>query len=218
MDLVLHGYWRSSPSWRVRIALAWKDLPYRQAPVNILRGEHRGPEHLLLNPQGRVPVLVADGEVLTQGPAILEWLEEVAPTPPLLPADALGRARVRALCAVVACDITPLQNLIVTKELAARFDADPPSIKGFVGGFIGRGLAALEAAVAERGGAYCHGDALSLADLHLVTQLFGARRFGVELDAFPRLLAVEARCAALPAFQAAAPERQPDAVAPDAAA
>ena len=211
MDLVLHGYWRSSPSWRVRIALAWKGLPYRQAPVNILKGAHHEPEHLALNPQGRVPVLTADGEVLTQGPAILEWLEEVAPAPPLLPPDALGRARVRAMSAVVACDITPLQNLIVGRELAARFDADAAGIGGFTAGFISRGLAAFDALAALHGGAFCHGDALSLADLHLVTQLFGARRFGVDLDAFPRLLAVEARCVALPAFQAAAPERQPDA-------
>ena len=211
MDLVLHGYWRSSPSWRVRIALAWKGLPYRQAPVNILAGRQLEPEHLALNPQGRVPVLTADGEVLTQGPAILEWLEEVAPTPPLLPSDALGRARVRAMSAVVACDITPLQNLIVARELAAHFGADTAGIGGFVGGFIARGLATFDAMVGEHGGGFCHGDALSLADLHLVTQLLGARRFGVELDAFPRLLAVEARCIALPAFQAAAPERQPDA-------
>ena len=213
MDLVLHGYWRSSPSWRVRIALAWKGLPYRQAPVNILTGEHRAPGHLALNPQGRVPVLVVDGEALTQGPAILEWLEEVAPTPPLLPADPLGRARVRAMSALVACDITPLQNLIVARELAARFGADPAAIGGFVEGFITRGLTALDDLVAEHGGAYCHGDALSLADLHLVTQLLGARRFRVGLDGFPRLLDVEARCAALPAFRAAAPERQPDATA-----
>lgn len=214
MELVLHGYWRSSPSWRVRIALAWKALPYRQAPVNILAGAQLAPEHLALNPQGRVPVLVADGEALFQGPAILEWLEEVAPAPPLLPADPLGRARVRGMSALVATDTTPFQNLIVARELAARFAAEPAGIGGFVCGFLTRGLTTLEALVARHGGAFCHGDALSLADLHLVTQLFGARRFGVEVDALPRLLAVEARCAALPAFQAAAPERQPDAVPP----
>ena len=213
MDLELHGYWRSSPSWRVRIALEWKGLPYRKAPVNILEGENRAPERLALNPQGRVPFLVADGVVLTQGPAILEWLEEVAPTPPLLPGDPLGRARVRAMSALVACDIAPLQNLIVTRELAARFDADTAAVRGFVSGFIAPGLAAFDTMAAEYGGCFCHGDALSLADLHLVTQLLGARRFGVDVAAFPRLLAVEARCAGLPAFQAAAPERQPDAPA-----
>ena len=211
MDLVLHGYWRSSPTWRLRIALAWKGLPYRVAPVNIVAGEQDAPEHLALNPQGRVPVLTADGVVLTQALAILEWLEETAPSPPLLPADPLGRARVRAMSDLIATDVTPLQNLIVTRELAARFGADTPAVAGFVGGFIGRGLAALELLVAEHGGAYCHGDALSFADLHLVPQLLGARRFRVDLDAFPRLLAVEARCLELPAFQAAAPERQPDA-------
>ena len=195
----------------MRIALAWKGLSYRYEAVNILADAHRQPGHLALNPQGRVPVLVADGEALTQGPAILEWLEEVAPTPPLLPADPLGRARVRALCSLVATDIAPFQNLITTRELAARFGADTAAAASFVGGFIERGLQAFDAAVAERGGLYCHGDRLSLADLHLVTQLLGARRFGVDVAAFPRLLDIEARCAGLPAFQAAHPDRQPDA-------
>ncbi len=211
MDLELHAYWRSSPSWRVRIALAWKGLPYRVHPVNIVAGDQHAEPHLALNPQGRVPVLVADGVVLTQGPAILEWLEEVAPSPPLLPADALGRARVRAMSALVACDITPLQNLIVTRELAAGFEADGARIQRFVGGFIGRGLGALDALVGEHGGEHAYGDAVTFADLYLVTQLLGARRFGVEVERFPRLLAIEARCAALPAFQAAHPDRQPDA-------
>ena len=214
MDLALHGYWRSSPSWRVRIALAWKGLPYRYVPVNILADGHHAPEHLALNPQGRVPVLVADGQALTQGLAILEWLEEVAPTPPLLPADALGRQRVRALCALVATDIAPFQNLITTRELASRLGADTAQTAGFVGGFIDRGLQAFDAAVAERGGEHCYGDAVSLADIHLVTQLLGARRFGVDVERFPRLLAIEARCAALPTFQAAHPDRQPDAPKP----
>lgn len=211
MDLVLHGYWRSSPSWRVRIALEWKGLPYRQAPVNLLAGEHRSPEHRALNPQARIPVLEADGAVMVQGPAILEWLEEVAPAPPLLPADPLGRQRVRAMSAVVACDIAPLQNLGAGEELQRRFGADEAQVTAWRAHFIADGLRTLEAMAAEHGGAFLHGDALSLADLHLITQLFGARRFGVDVDAFPRLAAVEARCAALPAFQAAAPARQPDA-------
>ncbi len=211
MDLVLHGYWRSSPSWRVRIALAWKGLAYRQAPVNLLKGEHRSAEHRRLNPQARVPVLEAGGDVLMQGPAILEWLEEVAPAPPLLPADPLGRQRVRAMCAVVACDVAPLQNLGAGEELE-RLGVDADGVRAWRAHFIADGLAALESMAGEHGGAFLHGDALSLADLHLVPQLFGARRFGVELAPFPRLLAVEARCATLPAFQAAAPERQPDAV------
>ncbi len=213
MDLNLHGYWRSSPTWRVRIALEWKGLPYRVTPVNIVAGEQLEAAHLALNPHGRVPVLVADGEVLTQGPAILEWLEEVAPSPPLLPADPLGRARVRALAALVATDITPLQNLIVARELAAHFDADTARIGGFIAGFIARGLKAFDHEVEAHGGDYCHGDALSLADIYLVTQLLGARRFGVALDSVPRLLAIEARCLALPAFQRARPEAQPDAPA-----
>ncbi len=214
MDLVLHGYWRSSPTWRLRIALEWKGLPYHVAPVNIVAGQQTEPAHLRLNPNGRVPVLVVDGAPLTQAPAILEWLEEVAPSPPLLPSEPWARARVRALCALVASDITPLQNLIVTRELAAKTGAEPPQVAAFVGGFIARGLAAFDAMVGEHGGLFCHGDALSLADLHLVTQLLGARRFGVDLGVLPRLTEIEARCAELPAFRAAHPDRQPDAPAP----
>ncbi len=214
MHLVLHGYWRSSPTWRVRIALHWKGLSFETTPVNIVAGEQLEGPHLALNPHGRVPVMVADGAVLTQGPAILEWIEEVAPSPPLLPKDPLGRARVRAMAALVACDITPLQNLIVARELKTHFDAQPDQTTAFVSGFIARGLKALDAMVAEHGGGFCHGDDVSLADLYLVTQLLGARRFGVDLALLPRLTEIEARCAALPAFQAAAPERQPDAPRP----
>ena len=213
MDLVLHGYWRSSPSWRVRIALAWKGLPYRHAPVNLLAGEHRAPAHLRLNPQGRIPVLEVDGAVMVQGPAILEWLEEAAPSPPLLPSEPLSRQRVRAMAAVVACDIAPLQNLGAGEQLE-RLGVDAAGVASWRAHFIAGGLRTLEGMAAEHGGAFLHGDALSLADLHLVPQLYGARRFGVDLAPYPRLLAAEARCAALPAFQAAAPERQPDAPAP----
>ena len=212
MDITLHAFWRSSPSWRVRIALEWKGLAYAVSPVNLLAGEHRSPAHMALNPLGRVPVLVADGAVLTQGPAILEWIEEAAPTPPLLPADPLGRARVRAMCALVACDITPFQNLNVVAELRSRFSADDAAVSRWLVHFIGTGLKALDALAAEQGGQFCHGDQLSLADLYLVTQLFGARRFGVDLAPLSRLTAIEARCAALPAFQRAHPDRQPDAV------
>ena len=213
MRLVLHGYWRSSPSWRVRIGLHWKGLAFEQAPVNLLKHEQSSPEHLRLNPQGRIPVLEADGAALTQGPAILEWLEEIAPEPPLLPQGPLARARVRALAALVACDITPLQNLHVGRALKARFDADDAAVDAWRAHFITEGLTAFDARVAEFGGAFCHGDAVSLADLHLVTQLFGARRFGAPVERWPRLLEIEARCAALPAFQAAHPDRQPDATA-----
>lgn len=211
MKLVLHGYWRSGPSWRLRIALNWKGLAYDDAPVNLLKDEHVAAGHLALNPQGRIPVLEADGAVLTQAPAILEWLEEIAPSPPLLPADPLGRARVRAMSALVACDIAPLQNLGVGQELARRFGADEAAQADWRRTWNARGLEALEALVGRDGGDFCHADAVSLADIHLVTQLYGARRFGAEVERFPRLLAVEARCMALPAFQAAHPDRQPDA-------
>ena len=214
MALVLHGYWRSGPSWRVRIALHWKGLAFDYRAVNLLAHEERDPGYLALNPQGRIPALEADGAVLTQAPAILEWLEETHPDRPLLPADPLARAKVRALDAIVACDIAPLQNLGVGRELAARFGADEEQANAWRAHFIGQGLAAFQAMVERDGGDFCVGDAVTLADLHLVTQLFAARRFGVDLAPLARLVEIDARCAALPAFQAALPEHQPDAPRP----
>lgn len=214
MRLILHGYWRSAPSWRVRLALELKGLAYEQAPVNLLKGEQASDAHLARNPQGRIPVLEADGRLLRQSPAILEWLEETFPTPALLPADAWARAQVRALCALIACDVTPLQNLAVGRALERRFDADAEAVTSWRAHWNAEGLAAVEALVGPEGaGPYAFGAQPTLADIHVVTQLYGARRFGVDVERFPKLLRVERACAALPAFQAAAPERQPDAPA-----
>ena len=212
--MVLHGYWRSGPSWRVRIALHWKGLAFEQRPVNLLAHAQSAPGHVALNPQGRIPVLEADNVVLIQSPAILEWLEETHPSPPLLPADPLHRARVRALCALIACDVTPLQNLAVGRELKTALGADDGQVEAWRATWNTRGLTALQALAADRDGAFLHGDAPGMAEVYLIPQLYAARRFGVDMAAFGRLTEIEARCADLSAFQAALPEHQPDAVRP----
>lgn len=225
MTLRLYGYWRSSSAWRVRIGLALKGLPYQYQAVNLLAGEQDAAEHVARSPLHQVPVLevlgragpgVADAPAplrLVQSMAILEWLEEVHPAPPLLPNDPAGRARVRALAEHVNSGIQPYQNAAVVKWLKGRH----PGAEGpWVRHWLGRGLAGLEAALAERPGRFCHGDTPGLADCYLVPQLYAARRFEVDLGPCPRLRAVEAACAALPAFQAAHPDRQPDAPPPEA--
>ncbi|MFT4626154.1 MAG: maleylpyruvate isomerase [Myxococcota bacterium] len=205
--MILYGYWRSSSAWRVRIGLALKGLDYTNVPVHLVKAEQRAPAHAARNPLRQVPVLeLADGTQLTQSLAILEWLDETHPSPPLLPADALGRARCRAMAEVVNSGIQPLQNLAVLQGIDA------------IGGdrvvwgreAISRGLAALEA-MANGGTPFLCGDAPTVADLLLVPQLYNARRFACDLSGLPTLLAVEARCAAMPVFQASHPDRQPDA-------
>ncbi|MBE7217408.1 MAG: maleylacetoacetate isomerase [Caulobacteraceae bacterium] len=210
-ETVLHGYFRSSPSWRVRMALAWKGIAFQVAPVNILKGEQSAPAYLTLNPQGRVPLLEIDGLSLVQAPAILEYLEETRPEPPLLPADAQARARVRAMAALIATDITPLQNLNVGRRLKAQFGADDAAVADWSRAYIEAGLAELERQAGVYGGRFLYGDAFSLADVHLVPQMIAARRFGAAVG--PRLQAVEARCLELPAVFDTRPEAQPDAPA-----
>lgn len=206
----LYGYFRSSAAYRVRIALGLKGVAYEQVAIRLLKGEHRTPEHLARHPQGRVPVLETDtGAMLIQSPAILEWIEERWPQPPLLPGDADARARIRAVCAVIACDVHPLNNLATLSWLKERLDADQAAVDAWYAHWIERGFAAVEALVAP--GPYAFGEAPTMADLHIVPQVFNARRFSVPLDAFPRIRAVAEACAAHPAFAAAAPENQPDA-------
>jgi maleylpyruvate isomerase len=216
MRLVLRSYWRSSSSWRVRIGLGLKGLPFETATVNLLAGEQFGEAHLARNPMGQVPVLeVEDGGrafVLTQSMAILEWLDERFPDPPLLPPDLDGRARVRALAEIVNSGIQPLQNAAVLKRIG---ELVPHGGKPWAAHWIASGLAALETAVRSGAGRFCHGDAPGLADCYLVPQLHNARRYGVELTPFPTLRRVEEACAALAPFQAARPERQPDCPPPE---
>jgi maleylpyruvate isomerase len=210
----LYGYWRSSASWRVRIALHWKRLAHESAFVHLRRGDQRGVEYLELNPQGLIPTLVDDSLVLGQSLAIIEYLEERRPEPPLLPRDAAGRARVRQLALVIAADTHPLQNIGTLRLLESELGVSAEGQQRFVRSVIRRGLAAFEKLLepgAERA-SYCHGSAPSLADVCLVPQVYNARRFGLDVEGeFPRLARIERSCLELPAFAATAPELQPDA-------
>jgi maleylpyruvate isomerase len=212
--VILHGYYRSTAAWRVRIALNLKGVSAEHRFHHLRRGEQRAEDYTRLNPQGLLPALELDdgGAVLTQSLAICEYLDETQPDPPLLPpGEPVARARVRAFAQAIACDIHPVQNLKVLNRLGA-LGLDEEARNAWAREVIAEGLAACEAlAAGSGGGAFCFGAAPGLADLCLVPQLYNARRFGVDLSAVPRLLLVEAACAELPAFQDAAPERQPDA-------
>jgi maleylpyruvate isomerase len=206
----LHGYYRSTAAWRVRIALNLKGLAVGHAFHHLRRGEQRAPAYLRLNPQGLLPALeLEDGAtVLTQSLAICEWLEETHPVPPLLPGDATQRARIRAFAQAIACDIHPVQNLKVLARLRG-LGLPEEEVAGWARDVIAEGLAACQALTGE--GAFLFGPAPGLAEICLVPQLFNARRFGVDLAPLGRLLAVESACQALPAFADAAPDRQADA-------
>ena len=209
--MILHGYWRSGAAYRTRIALELKGLTFGQAGVDLRTGAQRSDAFMALNPQGMVPALEVDGAVLTQSPAILEWLEETHPTPPLLPSEPLGRAQVRAMAALIGCDIHPLNNLRVGKALRETFGADQAAVDAWAARWITPGFAALEALTAQHGEGWCFGGAPTLADCYLIPQIYSARRFNVPLDAFPGLLAIDRKAAEHPAFAAAHPDRQPDA-------
>jgi len=213
--LRLHTYFRSSAAYRVRIALALKGLDYESLPLHLLRegGEQHGSAYRALNPAGLVPLLQDGGLSLDQSLAIIEYLEELHPAPALLPADAAGRARVRALALAVACDIHPLNNLRVLQYLDRRLQVAEPARNAWVQHWIGLGFDALEQSLARSPatGRCCHGDHPSLADCCLVPQAFNARRFGLELDRWPTLARIVGHCETLDAFAAAHPARQPDA-------
>ena len=211
-DLTLHGYWRSGAAYRVRIALGLKGLAYRQATHDLRTGSQDDAAYRLLNPQGLVPALATDdGAVVTQSLAILEWLEEAHPAPPLLPADREARAVVRAMAALIACDIHPLGNLRVLNALRSDFAADTEQVNGWIARWTGSGFAALETLVERHGGGFAFGDTPTFADCCLVPQLYAAERFAVDLAPYPRLVAAGERARALPAVAAAHPSRQPDA-------
>jgi maleylacetoacetate isomerase len=211
----LHGYWRSSAAYRVRIALNLKGVACEQAAHHLARGEQRGPDYLALNPQGLVPALETGGDVLTQSLAIIEYLDETIPEPALLPRDARARAQVRAMALSVACDIHPLNNLRVVDYLRRELAQPEGAVERWMRHWIETGFAALEAAVRRhsRDGRHCHGDAVTMADVFLAPQMYNARRVGCDLAGVPTLVAIDAALMALPAFAAAAPERQPDASA-----
>jgi len=208
--MILHGYFRSSAAWRVRIVLNLKGLTADPRFVHLRRGEQRGADYLSINPQGLLPALVLDdGRVLTQSLAICEYLDETCPDPALLPFDPVTRAQVRAFAQVIACDIHPVQNLKIFKALEALGHA-PEVTQAWARDVIAHGFDALEALVADQPGPFAFGDTPSLADVCLVPQMGNARRFGVEIR-WPRLMAIDAACAALPAFAQARPDTQPDA-------
>ncbi|MCD1586144.1 maleylacetoacetate isomerase [Halomonas sp. ATBC28] len=210
----LYGYFRSSAAYRVRIALNLKGLDYDQIPVNLVKGEQRGDDHLMRNPQGLVPSLVLDdSSVINQSLAICEYLDEVHPEPALLPINALERARVRALAQSVACEIHPLNNLRVLKYLVREMGADEAAKLAWYHHWIAEGFTALEATLsnAPSSGDFCHGDTPTLADICLIPQVYNAERFECDLSAYPTIQRIAANCRSLPAFEKAAPEVQPDA-------
>ena len=210
----LYDYYRSSAAYRVRIALNLKGVTPERVFVHLRKGGQRTDDYLELNPQGLVPALALDGgQMLTQSLAIVEWLEETHPQPPLLPADAAGRARVRAIALSIACEIHPLNNLRVLQYLTGTLGASEAQKDGWYKYWIDTGFEALETQLAREKatGRFCHGDGPGLADVCLVPQLANARRFQVDLAPYPTLTRIEAACNALPAFVGAAPANQPDA-------
>jgi maleylacetoacetate isomerase len=207
----LYSYWHSSAAYRVRIALHHKGVEYELVPVNLLASEHKAEDYLRVNPVGLVPALeLDDGRHLTQSTAILHWLESRYPEPALLPEDPFEQARVLGWAQTVACEIHPLNNVAVLNFLKAELSVAPDSVNTtWYYHWLERGLDALEAEIVAA--PYCHGAALTLADLYLVPQLYNARRFKFDLQAYPKLLSVWDACNALPAFQDALPQNQPDA-------
>ena len=209
----LYGFFRSGTSHRLRIALALKGLSFENIPVDLRKEEHLGEAFRRINPQALVPALVDGPLVLTQSPALLEWLEETHPSPALLPSDAVSRARVRALAAIVGCDIHPINNRRILNQLRASFGADEAAINAWCGQWIGDGFDAYVALLADAPAEsrFSWGQQPTLADVYLIPQIESARRFGVDLNRWPRLLDIERECMALPAFSNAAPAKQPDA-------
>ena len=211
----LYGYFRSSAAYRVRIALNLKGLSYEYVPVHLLKdgGQQLSDTYRALNPAALVPTLVDDGAALGQSLAIIEYLDETRPEVPLLPADALGRARVRGLAQAVACDTHPLNNLRVLKYLKHTLQVSEDAKNEWYRHWVGVGLGALEDMLAgsDATGRFCHGDAPTIADLCLVPQVYNARRFGCDLSAYPRIERIDAACGEVQAFIDAQPQNQPDA-------
>lgn len=209
MTLRLHGYWRSSAAYRVRLALGLKGLAYEQVPHDLRTGAQATPDYRALNPQALLPTLEADGLVLTQSPAILEWLDERFPDPPLLPADPDARAVVRAMAAIVACDIHPVNNLRILSALRRDFDAQDVAVSRWIRRWITHGFEALEVMIARHGGGFAYGDTPTIADCHLLPQVYNALRFDLDLAPFPLLAAAAAKLDTR--VPQAHPDAQPDA-------
>lgn len=209
-DFTLYGYFRSSAAFRVRIALNLKGIAADQRFVHLRKNEQFNPDYLKLNPQHLIPTLAHQGNAIAQSVAIMEYLDEMQPTPPLLPADPAGRAKVRALSLAIACDIHPLNNLRVLRHLQGM-GLQEDQRTDWQRHWIAEGFAALEQELKARAGRFCHDDAPTMADCCLVPQMTNARRSDMDLSPYPSLLAIEQACYQLPAFTDARPENQPDA-------
>jgi maleylacetoacetate isomerase len=209
----LYGFFRSSAAFRVRIALNLKRLPVEHAAVHLRRNEQSAEGFLALNPQGLVPALEDDGQVLIQSLAIIEYLDETHPEPPLLPGHPADRARVRGLAQLIACDIHPLDNLRVLRYLAKPLGHDPATVETWFNHWIEIGFASLERILANDGqaGTFCHGDAPGLADICLVPQVFNAQRYALDLKPYPTIMRIFDACMKRVEFENARPEKQPDA-------
>ncbi len=213
-DVVLHNYFRSSTSYRVRIALEMKGVAYGYVAHHLRHGGHREAGYLEVNPQGLVPALVwSDGTMIAQSLAIIEFLDETVPQPALLPADAAGRARVRMLSQMIACDIHPVNNLRILDALRSRYGADDAAIADWFRHWVGETFRPMEQMLSESPdtGEFCHGDAPGMADICLAAQVANNGRFGVDMAPYPTIRAIHERCMQVPAFVKAAPANQPDA-------
>ena len=216
-QMKLYGYFRSSTSFRARIALNVKGLAYDQVALHLRKGEQRTADYLAINPQGLVPALEVEGPegktLITQSLAIVEYLDEVHPEPPLLPADRLGRARVRAIAYASACDVPPLNNLRVLTYLTKTLGRPPEAQGEWFRHWVAVEFAALEQRLAAEPetGRYCHGDAVTLADVCLVPQVINGRRFDCDMAPYPTIRRIFEACMDIPAFVEAAPQNQPDA-------
>lgn len=207
----LYSHYRSSASYRVRIALNLKGIAYEIVPVDLGKREQRTAEYLAVNPQGLVPALDTGDGIITQSSSILEWLEETHPEPPLLPRDPAERARVRSMAALVGSDVHPLQNRRVLSYLKHEFKIDQEPLYAWARHWMAAGFDTLERVIGQTPGCYSYGAAPTLADVYLAPQLYNARMYGLDLAPYPNILSVERECAKLEAFAAAHPDRQPDA-------
>jgi maleylpyruvate isomerase len=213
-EIVLHNYFRSSTSYRVRIALNLKGVGYEYVAHHLRHGGNRAPDYLAINPQGLVPAMVwSDGTVIAQSLAIMEFLNETVPEPPLLPADATGRARVRMLSQMIACDIHPVNNLRILNALRSRYGADDTEIADWFRHWVNETFQPLEKILSQspETGSFCHGDTPGMADICVVAQVANNARFNVDMTPYPTICRIRDACMQLPAFADAAPARQPDA-------